>query len=85
MEQEGSAGCTRGLYGLTQSPRTWNEHVDATLRSSGLKQLKSDPCVYVDSCTSHKLLLSLWVDDGMIFSNSKQRTDAVLKCLKEQV
>ena len=36
----------KGLYGLRQSPRAWNEHVDKTLREAGLIQLKSDPCVY---------------------------------------
>lgn len=73
----------KGLYGLRQSPRTWNEHVDKTLRGAGLKQLKSDPCVYVDSHPSHRLILSLWVDDGMIFSDSQERTENVLKNLRK--
>ena len=34
------------LYGLKQSPRSWNEELDKKLRSLGFKQATSDPCIY---------------------------------------
>ena len=38
----------KGLYGLKQSGRKWNEHVAHTLREAGMTQLKSDPCVFFE-------------------------------------
>ena len=39
--------CLRGLYGLKQSPRIFNEHLDASLKHIGFSKSAFDPCVHV--------------------------------------
>ena len=36
----------KGLYGLKQSPRLWNQNLDATLKSANFIPSKLDPCLY---------------------------------------
>ena len=35
------------IYGLKQSPRCWNQALDAQLKLMGFKQNTSDPCIYL--------------------------------------
>ena len=50
MFEEGMLGTVlriyKGLYGLKQSRRMWNLHVDKALSECGLTRLTADFCVY---------------------------------------
>jgi hypothetical protein len=51
------------LYGLKQSPREWNEVVDAFMKEQGFTQLESDTCVYVKKTPGTILIVAVYVDD----------------------
>jgi transposase InsO family protein len=60
----------KGLYGLKQAGRAWHETIDPALRRLGLTPLNSDSCVYLYRQKDNLLILSLYVDDLFLFTNS---------------
>ena len=61
----------RGLYGLKQSPRLWNNTLDKWLREYGLAQTESDSCVYTMARVPDRLLwVAVYVDDLLIFADN---------------
>lgn len=67
----------KSLYGLRQAPRAWNNTFNRFLQNHGLTQSLNDPCLY----TSTKLILVLYVDDGLIASESAGASDQLLRAL----
>lgn len=66
----------RALYGLKQSSRVWNKKLDAALKKFGFQQSELDPCVYYSFDKSNVLIVTIYVDDFIIFSNnSKMKAD----------
>lgn len=66
----------RALYGLKQSSRVWNKKLDTALKKFGFTQSKHDPCVYFQFVESKVLIVAIYVDDFMIFSNDmKMKTN----------
>ena len=61
----------KGLYGLKQSPRCWNHKIDLFLESYGLRQLDADKCIY-SSRSGPRIILALYVDDGLLACESKE-------------
>jgi transposase InsO family protein len=63
--------CLRGLYGLKQSPRLFNEHLDASLRHIGFTKSTLDPCVYYYRCAKTNTLsfAAIVVDDILLCTN----------------
>lgn len=64
----------KSIYGLKQSARCWNNAIDTFLKSSGYKQMNSDPCLYMKSIKDQNgiikfVILSIHVDDILLFSN----------------
>jgi hypothetical protein len=54
----------RALYGLKQSGREWNTHLNEFVLSLGFKRCVSDTCVYVKtSRTGRIMIISIYVDD----------------------
>ena len=60
----------RALYGLRVSPKMWQEHLNAILRSMRLHQLKSDRCVWVKK----SIIVLAYVDDLLIAGISRDTT-----------
>lgn len=60
----------KGLYGLKQSPRIWNQKLNDTLTTFGFKSCSADPCVYIRDINEEYTILGIWVDDGIVCSNS---------------
>lgn len=62
----------KSIYGLKQSPRVWNETLNEALIGHGLTRSISDQCIY--SCTGEGkiLIVAVYVDDILIFSNSDE-------------
>lgn len=56
----------KSLYGLKQSPRCWNTRFKDFLCRYGLKESKADPCLFSSINQQQKLLLALYVDDGLV-------------------
>ena len=59
----------RSLYGLKQSSRVWNS------------KFVSDPCVFYGEIQNEKVILLLYVDDGLLLSSSKTAIDTLIEKL----
>lgn len=73
----------KGLYGLKQSPRAWNDTINELLIECGMYRIKSDNCVYVDSTKT--LFLSLYVDDGLIFSATQEEANSIISQMRDKI
>jgi len=56
----------RSLYGLKQAPRCWNRRFAMFLQKLGFRQSDADPCLFIMKTDSVKLILALYVDDGLV-------------------
>ena len=57
------------LYGLKQSPRQWNQLIDAVLKQ-GFARLKSDFGIYVKGEGDDAVYIALYVDDLFLAGKS---------------
>lgn len=73
----------KGLYGLKQSSRSWNKKLNKFLEDFGLQRINSDPCVYFMEANGIIIILGIYVDDGLLSSNSKDATKEILDYLEE--
>src|SRR5882762_8566320 len=67
------------LYGLKQSGREWNNQRDEKLRHYGYKRLTSDPCAYVRWDGDNVRIITIWVNDLMLFASN----DTMMEHMKE--
>ena len=58
------------LYGLKQSGREWNKELDEKLQEFGFHPLRSDPCAYVRRDGKNLEIITVWVDDLLLFATS---------------
>ena len=69
----------KNLYGTKQAAANWFEMLRANLRKQGFKQSSIDPCLFL----KNDMIIVTYVDDCLIFSDSKVKIDNLLKELKE--
>lgn len=75
----------KAIYGLKQSGRCWNEKLHDVLTTLGLTQSKSDPCIYsLKNKTGQILIVAVYVDDLLIFTNQKGLRENLKKNLQKQ-
>jgi hypothetical protein len=65
----------RTLYGLKQSGREWNEQFNNRMTAKGYKRLCADPCIYTCSEGEHVAIVTVWVDDILLFTDSAETMD----------
>lgn len=53
----------KGLYGLKQAAKGWNEALDSVLRKADFKQSKTDSCLYTNMSEGRLTYLIVYVDD----------------------
>lgn len=70
----------KSLYGLKQSSRCWNRKFDEVMKTIGLIKSKNDSCVYYSEATL--LILTIYVDDGLIFSQNESDARELLTLLE---
>ena len=58
------------LYGLKQAGREWNKELDRKLKRRGYVRLRSDPCVYIWRVGEDFAIITVWVDDLLLFSTT---------------
>ena len=70
----------RQLYGLRDSPRSWQAHLNQVLKSLNLSQMKSDPCTFtgMDSQGHLNLMVMAYVDD-LIVSGEAQAVQTFIQ------
>ena len=73
----------RSLYGLKQAPRGWNKKFNDFLTKEGFKSSFADPCLYIRNRNGRKLILVLYVDDGLIASSNKEDVEQFITDLKK--
>lgn len=69
----------KALYGLKQASRVWNQKLNAELKRIGLKRSAYDTCVYFKIEGSMVLIVAVYVDDMLVFSNNQQWVDRLKK------
>lgn len=62
----------KSLYGLKQASRTWNTKFSKFLKAYELDVSAADPCVFVSNKNGKKLVLGLFIDDGIIAATDKE-------------
>lgn len=79
----------KSLYGLSESPRLWNETLDKELTSIGFRRLTSDSCVYALETHEgkerrHLTVLACYVDDITLFGTCPATVNRVKNHLRKQ-
>ena len=69
----------KGLYGLKQAARCWNETLDKHLIESGYTKGSADSCIYVKIQGKSFVIMAVYVDDIIPVSNDP----SLLACEKE--
>jgi len=67
----------KGLYGLVQAGRTWNEELHAHMEGKGFTAMPKDPAMYVKSTWASRdfVAAGFWVDDCVAVGSRKELTD----------
>ena len=63
--------CVKAIYGLRQAPRTFNQHLDGSLKHMGFIKSDLDPCVYHYRNGDTISYAAVVVDDILLCTNSK--------------
>lgn len=60
----------KAIYGLKQGSRNWNQKLDGALKDLKLIQSRLDSCIYSFYTTTKIIIVALFVDDLIVFTNS---------------
>jgi len=71
------------LYRLKQSGREWNIELNNQLSKCGYKKIHSDPCVYLQKTADQISIITVWVDDLMLFSTSTETMKIIKRDISE--
>lgn len=71
----------RAIYGLKQSSLAWYERVKDCLCKLGFKNSKYEPCLFAKMYDNVKIIIGLYVDDFLIFSNNETETEKLKNVL----
>ncbi|KAG7301017.1 hypothetical protein JYU34_015390 [Plutella xylostella] len=71
----------RAIYGLKQSSLVWYERVRDYLCKLGFKNSKLEPCLFTKYTEDVKIIITLYVDDFLIFSNCAVETEKLKAAL----
>ena len=73
----------KAVYGLKQASRQWKQKLVSILIKLGFKEIYSDASLYVYARDKERITMPVYVDDGMMSSNSPALLDwAVLELSK---
>lgn len=69
----------RSLYGLKQAPRCWNSCFEEILLQKGFVQNSADCCLFTKTVEGKKILITLYVDDGLVATTDEALANQFLK------
>jgi hypothetical protein len=72
------------LYGLKQAGRCWNFEFDRKMRRHGYKRLLSDPCAYIRRDGDEIAIVTVWVDDLLLFATSMELMEKMKSDLRKE-
>ncbi|SOV04579.1 uncharacterized protein UDID_17140 [Ustilago sp. UG-2017a] len=70
----------KGLYGLKQSGREWNQEFDSSLRHMGFFQVECAPCIYTKGQGKDMAIVVIYVDDTLVIA---PQLETVLRVKKQ--
>ncbi|KAJ1572080.1 hypothetical protein NDA12_004217 [Ustilago hordei] len=70
----------KGLYGLKQSGREWNQEFDRSLRCMGFFQVECAPCIYTKGQGEDMAIVVIYINDTLVIA---PRLEMVLKVKKQ--
>ena len=65
----------RGLYGMKQSGRIWNQTLNAQMISWRFTQLTCESCIYYQKTDTGTIIAAVHVDDYLSIASNKQEND----------
>ena len=65
----------RSLYGLKQAPRCWNQRFVDFVKKQRQKVCTADPCLFVRQRNCKKIIVAIYVDDGLITGSDECEID----------
>jgi hypothetical protein len=74
----------KSLYGLTTSARAWYKKIDSRLVEAGFIRSDADQSVYFKLTEATIIIITLYVDDLLIFTNCKTALNTTKDYLKSQ-
>jgi transposase InsO family protein len=74
----------RSLYGLKQAPRCWNKRIGDFLKSQGFVRSDADPCLFTKTTANGRIILGIYVDDGLIAFKCKFEAMEFVKKLQQE-
>jgi hypothetical protein len=74
----------KGIYGICQASRIWNQLLHTALIRFGLSQSTADPCVYHRITSDSYLVIAIWVDDGLVAGHNLAVVDQLISFLNTQ-
>jgi hypothetical protein len=72
------------IYGLKQAGREWNKQLDVKLRKRGYKRLLLDPCTYIRWDRNDFAIITVWVDNLLLFALSDNMMDHIKDVLRSE-
>lgn len=73
----------KSLYGLKQAPRCWNLRFTKFLKEFNFEECEADKCVFIGKLKKSVVYLALFVDDGLVASNSVETLKTIIQRLSE--
>ena len=58
----------KGLYGLKQSGREWNQEFDRVLQHMGFFQVECTPCIYIKGQGEDMAIVVIYIDDTLVIA-----------------
>src|SRR5260370_40912657 len=72
------------LYGLKQSGHEWNIEFDKKICQKGFISLQVEPCAYIKRKNDEVAIITIWVDNLLLFAGSNQIMNEMKKDLHSQ-
>jgi len=72
------------LYGLKQAGREWNIEFDNKVKKHNFTQLLSDPCVYIRHDHNGIAIITVWVNNLLLFASSDKAMTAMEDNVKSE-
>ena len=73
---------TKSLYGLKQTPKQWHEKFDSCMIENSYKSNECDKCIFSKSWNNLHVIISLCVDDMLIFGSDMHVINETKNMLK---
>lgn len=74
----------RSLYGLKQTPRCWNRLFTDFIKKQEMKCISADPCLFIRKRNGKKLIVVIYVDDGLVAGTDEREINLFVKELKRK-